>query len=133
MQTLEMWIQTLFRLGIWILLHRQHVACCGTGLLHKAWQGLCKPRLSTQELEAVQNGQVTLENFLVYQSWSKTCCLRRCRAVAEVLTGTLQSFRPDLVLYDAGVDPHVDDKLGRLSLTDQGLFRRELQVTSCCG
>lgn len=54
-----------------------------------------------------------------------------CRTVAEVLTGTLQSFRPDLVLYDAGVDPHHDDKLGRLSLTDMGLRRRELQVRIC--
>eukprot|EP00887_Chlorella_sp_A99_P000410 scaffold13.g410.t1 len=26
--------------------------------------------------------------------------------VAEVLTGALGSFRPDLVIYDAGVDPH---------------------------
>ena len=32
----------------------------------------------------------------------------------------LSSFRPDLVLYNAGVDPHTDDPLGRLSLTDQG-------------
>lgn len=32
----------------------------------------------------------------------------------------LDSFRPDLVLYDAGVDPHQDDELGRLRLTDEG-------------
>lgn len=32
------------------------------------------------------------------------------------------------VLYDAGVDPHQDDALGRLSLTDEGLRRRELLV-----
>lgn len=51
-----------------------------------------------------------------------------CRAVAEVIPGVLQDFRPDLVLYDAGVDPHHDDKLGRLSLTDSGLRRREMQV-----
>ena len=51
-----------------------------------------------------------------------------CRTVAEVVPGVLQDFRPDLVLYDAGVDPHQDDKLGRLSLTDSGLMRRELQV-----
>ena len=45
-----------------------------------------------------------------------------------MVPGVLQDFRPDLVLYDAGVDPHQDDKLGRLSLTDSGLMRRELQV-----
>lgn len=33
------------------------------------------------------------------------------------------------VLYDAGVDPHEDDALGRLSLTDDGLRRRELLVS----
>lgn len=32
----------------------------------------------------------------------------------------LETFRPDLVLYDAGVDPHWEDELGRLRLTDQG-------------
>lgn len=40
----------------------------------------------------------------------------------------LSSFRPDLVLYDAGVDPHEDDALGRLALSDEGLRRRELLV-----
>ncbi len=53
-----------------------------------------------------------------------------CRTVAEVVSGVLQDFRPDLVLYDAGVDPHADDKLGRLKLTDNGLMRREMQVFS---
>jgi acetoin utilization deacetylase AcuC-like enzyme len=32
---------------------------------------------------------------------------------------------PDLVFYNAGVDPHRDDKLGRLSLTDDGLYGRD--------
>jgi len=41
------------------------------------------------------------------------------------LPAILDSFEPDLVLYQAGVDPHVDDKLGRLSLTDEGLERRD--------
>ena len=33
----------------------------------------------------------------------------------------LGDFAPDLVLYQAGVDPHGQDKLGRLALTDKGL------------
>ena len=28
---------------------------------------------------------------------------------------------PDIVFYNAGVDPHADDRLGRLALTDEGL------------
>uniref|UniRef100_A0A3Q2QKW7 Histone deacetylase 12 n=1 Tax=Fundulus heteroclitus TaxID=8078 RepID=A0A3Q2QKW7_FUNHE len=39
----------------------------------------------------------------------------------------LETFRPDLVLYDAGVDPHWEDELGRLRLTDQ-LYQRDLYV-----
>ncbi len=37
----------------------------------------------------------------------------------------LDSFAPSLVLYQAGVDPHVDDRLGRLSLSDIGLDQRD--------
>nr|KAG5692009.1 hypothetical protein BaRGS_027654 [Batillaria attramentaria] len=37
----------------------------------------------------------------------------------EHLPWVVDSFRPDLVLYDAGVDPHVKDELGKLDLTDQ--------------
>ncbi|XP_015241874.1 PREDICTED: uncharacterized protein SYNPCC7002_A1628-like isoform X2 [Cyprinodon variegatus] len=48
--------------------------------------------------------------------------------VADHLPWLLQTFRPDLVLYDAGVDPHWEDELGRLRLTDQGLYQRDLYV-----
>lgn len=37
----------------------------------------------------------------------------------------IDECRPDLILYQAGVDPHVDDKLGRLALTDMGLVSRD--------
>jgi acetoin utilization deacetylase AcuC-like enzyme len=40
--------------------------------------------------------------------------------------------RPDLVLYDAGVDPHMDDALGKLALTDAGLLRRDCFVLETC-
>lgn len=36
--------------------------------------------------------------------------------------------RPDIVFYNAGVDPHRDDRLGRLSLTDAGLRARDRMV-----
>ncbi|XP_066555850.1 uncharacterized protein SYNPCC7002_A1628 [Amia ocellicauda] len=44
------------------------------------------------------------------------------------LPWVLDSFRPDLVLYDAGVDPHRDDELGRLRMTDEGLYQRDMCV-----
>ena len=50
------------------------------------------------------------------------------RVLGEVLPSVLTGFRPDLVLYDAGVDTHMHDSLGKLNLTDKGLRRRELQV-----
>ena len=42
--------------------------------------------------------------------------------------GLLDHVRPDIVFYNAGVDPHREDKLGRLSLTDAGLAARDAYV-----
>jgi acetoin utilization deacetylase AcuC-like enzyme len=52
--------------------------------------------------------------------------------VAEHLPGLLEDVRPNLVFYNAGVDPHVDDQLGRLALSEQGLWRRERLVLETC-
>ena len=54
------------------------------------------------------------------------------QALAEVLDGVLGQVRPDLVFYNAGVDPHRDDKLGRLALSDEGLARRDAYVLDAC-
>jgi acetoin utilization deacetylase AcuC-like enzyme len=37
----------------------------------------------------------------------------------------LDALAPELVFLNAGVDPHRDDKLGRLSLSNEGLRRRD--------
>ena len=50
------------------------------------------------------------------------------RRLPEVLERT----RPDLVFYNAGVDPHRDDKLGRLALSDAGLAARDAYVIETC-
>ncbi|MEA5533408.1 histone deacetylase [Crocosphaera sp. XPORK-15E] len=52
--------------------------------------------------------------------------------LSQYLPDLLSQFKPDLVLYDAGVDTHVNDRLGKLSLTDTGIYRREMQVLSIC-
>jgi acetoin utilization deacetylase AcuC-like enzyme len=54
------------------------------------------------------------------------------QTLAHYLPDLLSQVKPDLVLYDAGVDPHAGDRLGKLALTDTGLFRREMQVLSTC-
>jgi acetoin utilization deacetylase AcuC-like enzyme len=45
--------------------------------------------------------------------------------LSQHLPRLIESHRPDLILYQAGVDPHAQDKLGRLALTDTGLDRRD--------
>jgi len=54
------------------------------------------------------------------------------QTLAIYIPDLLFDVKPDLVLYDAGVDPHVGDRLGKLALTDTGIFRREMQVLSTC-
>lgn len=54
------------------------------------------------------------------------------QTLAHYLPDLLSQISPDLILYDAGVDPHAGDKLGKLSLTDTGIFRREMQVLTTC-
>lgn len=49
-------------------------------------------------------------------------------ALTAHLPAVLDRFAPDLVLYQAGVDPHFDDRLGRLALSDEGLAARDRMV-----
>ncbi len=53
-------------------------------------------------------------------------------ALDRLLPALLDRVAPDLVFYNAGVDPHVDDRLGRLSLSDGGLAERERLVLAAC-
>ncbi|MDC0886816.1 histone deacetylase [Altererythrobacter sp.] len=50
--------------------------------------------------------------------------------LAGHLPDLLDQVQPDIVLYQAGVDPHEGDKLGRLALTGEGLSRRDRFVVS---
>jgi acetoin utilization deacetylase AcuC-like enzyme len=52
--------------------------------------------------------------------------------LAGHLPALLEEVRPDLVFFNAGVDPHEDDRLGRLALTERGLWRRERLVLETC-
>ncbi|WP_144421001.1 histone deacetylase family protein [Ahrensia marina] len=55
-------------------------------------------------------------------------------AYLKTITLTLESLRdqihPDIVFFNAGVDVHKDDRLGRLALTDYGIEQRERLVIS---
>jgi acetoin utilization deacetylase AcuC-like enzyme len=48
------------------------------------------------------------------------------------LPRVLAAAAPDLVVYIAGADPHEGDQLGRLSLTFDGLARRDAFVLQSC-
>ncbi|MEM6617194.1 MAG: histone deacetylase [Pseudomonadota bacterium] len=49
-------------------------------------------------------------------------CLRR------TLPDLFDRVQPGLVFYNAGVDPHRDDRLGRMNMSDEGLFERDRYV-----
>lgn len=52
--------------------------------------------------------------------------------VAETLLKVIEQQQPDLILYDAGVDIFIDDPLGLLSISGDGISRREEIVLEIC-
>jgi acetoin utilization deacetylase AcuC-like enzyme len=50
----------------------------------------------------------------------------------ENLAPVFERFRPDLVFYQAGVDPLRGDRLGKLALTHEGLQKRDEMVLFAC-
>ena len=46
-------------------------------------------------------------------------------ALAETLVPLVEQVVPDIILYQGGVDPFRDDRLGRLALSQSGLDRRD--------
>jgi acetoin utilization deacetylase AcuC-like enzyme len=52
--------------------------------------------------------------------------------LTDALPRVLAESRPDLVVYLAGADPHVCDRLGRLALSFDGLARRDSFVIDQC-
>ncbi len=48
------------------------------------------------------------------------------------LPALLDRLQPDLVMYDAGVDVHQDDRLGKLALSDDGVYERDRTVLQAC-
>lgn len=50
----------------------------------------------------------------------------------DALPQLLERVRPALVLYNAGVDVHADDALGKLALSDAGIAARDNAVFGAC-
>jgi len=53
-------------------------------------------------------------------------------ALEPAVSRILSEFQPGLAFYLAGVDPHADDRFGRLHLTHDGLRRRDELVLRAC-
>ena len=53
-------------------------------------------------------------------------------AIGDHVPAWIDRVQPDLVLFNAGVDPHQQDRLGRLALTDHGLLCRDRLVLDAC-
>ncbi len=57
------------------------------------------------------------------------------KAYLEALDAALTlawRYRPDAVIYDAGVDVHINDDLGHLNITTAGVLQRDEMVLSLC-
>jgi acetoin utilization deacetylase AcuC-like enzyme len=52
--------------------------------------------------------------------------------VDSALHLAINTFRPDAVIYDAGVDIHNDDDLGHLNISTQGVYQRDCIVFDTC-
>lgn len=50
----------------------------------------------------------------------------------QVLRKGFDLAEPDFVFYNAGVDPHLEDRLGHLALSDGGLATRDRLVAEIC-
>ena len=53
-------------------------------------------------------------------------------ALDQTLAQVFDLSQPDIVLYNAGVDPHHEDILGKMNLTDEGIFLRDHNVLKAC-
>jgi len=61
-----------------------------------------------------------------------TCDAEYLHALDLELARLFAVFAPDIVFYQAGVDPYGDDRLGRLSLSLAGLAVRDERVLHAC-
>ena len=52
------------------------------------------------------------------------------KVVKDALQTAIEAFRPDFIIYDAGIDIHADDDLGLINITTQGVYQRDQYVFS---
>ena len=50
--------------------------------------------------------------------------------INKTLINCMKEFDPEIVIFDAGVDIHKDDKLGNLNISSEGLLKRDKLILS---
>jgi acetoin utilization deacetylase AcuC-like enzyme len=104
----------------------------GTATFH-AKGSLLHNKLFTLDLHATNNYPFQKQQCTYDVSLSDEC---NDDEYMEALIGSLdkaiQEVDPQLILYNAGVDPYQHDKLGRLSLSWEGLRQRDDHVIRKC-
>ena len=92
-----------------------------------------EPRVFTASLHCKENWPRTKPpsdlDISLRRGTGDACYLK---AAEKLVSETLSQAQPDLVFYNAGVDPHVDDRLGLLDLSDDGLKARDTLVVQAC-
>ena len=94
----------------------------------------------TQRLPNLLNFTINGSSFGCSTSERSICLnLRAVTDCFEVYLAALQSafaqvsrWQPDLIIYQAGADPHVDDPLGSLGMTTEQLLLRDQEVFRYC-
>ena len=88
-----------------------------------------EPRVFTFSMHSERNFPVRkLASSLDIALPDKTGDTAYLEQLRTVLPELERRARPDIVFYNAGVDPHAEDRLGRLALSDAGLRERDRTV-----
>jgi len=103
----------------------------GTAKFSTKWKD--SSRLSTLSMHCTSN-YPTLKANSTYDIGLPDGCDddKYMEALEKSVDLALEEIQPDFVLYDAGVDVYVKDRLGRLNLTENGIRRRDRFVLDRC-
>jgi acetoin utilization deacetylase AcuC-like enzyme len=105
----------------------------GSATFHNMDAGGLNGKLFTLDLHAASNYPHPKEKCTYDVPLPDECTDDQyMEALEKSLAIALEEVRPQLVLYNAGVDPYEHDKLGRLSLSWLGLQKRDHHVISKC-
>ena len=90
------------------------------------------PNLFNFTINGSAYGCVTRDRSICLNLEPVTHCFEVYRAALQAAFDQIKHWKPDLVIYQAGADPHIDDPLGTLGMTTEQLFLRDQEVFRFC-